>query len=96
MGGAMQGAAQPPAGNQPAAQPPAGPPPLPNQPQWYAALDNQQAGPFTPDQIRQLVGEGRVARDTLVWKQGMADWAQAGQVADLTQYFRAVPPPLPG
>ena len=90
MGGAMQGAAQP-----PAAQPAAGPPPLPNQPQWYAALDNQQAGPFTPDQIRQLIGEGRIARETLVWKQGLADWLQAGQVSEIKEYFCETPPPLP-
>jgi hypothetical protein len=95
MGGAMQGAAQPPAGNQVAAQPAAGPPPLPNQSQWYAGLDNQQAGPFTPDQIRQLIGEGRIARETLVWKQGMADWTQAVQTAEIKEYFGATPPPLP-
>ena len=95
MGGAMQGAAQPQAGNQVAAQPAAGPPPLPKQSQWYAALDNQQAGPFTPDQIRQLIGEGRIARETLVWKQGLADWIQAGQADEVKEFFGATPPPLP-
>jgi len=95
MGGAMQGAAQPPAGTPAAAQPAAGPPPLPKQEQWYAAIDNQQAGPFSPEQVQQMVGQGRISKETLVWKQGMADWAQAGQVPGIAGYFGAVPPPLP-
>ncbi len=87
MGGAMQGAAQPP-------QSP-GPPPLPQQTQWYAAINNQQAGPFTADQVKEMISNRQLARETLVWKQGMADWAQAGQVADLAGLFGTVPPPLP-
>jgi len=95
MGGAMQGAAQPAAGQQPPDQTAAGPPPLPQQIQWFAALDNQQAGPLTPDQIKQMVTEGRITKETLVWKQGMADWVPAGQVPDMTAFFGSVPPPLP-
>jgi hypothetical protein len=88
VGGAMQGAAQP--------QPPAGgPPPLPTAVQWYAGIDNQQAGPFTPEQLQQMIAEGQIDRETLVWKQGMAGWEKAGQVADLQGLFQAVPPPLP-
>ncbi|MDJ0668166.1 MAG: SPFH domain-containing protein [Desulfobacterales bacterium] len=88
VGGAMQGAAQP--------QPPAGgPPPLPPAVQWYAGINNQQAGPFTPEQLQQMIAQGQIDRDTLVWKQGMAGWEKAGQVDDLQGLFGAVPPPLP-
>ena len=91
VGGAMTGAAQ----TQPAAPSAGTPPPLPEQVQWFAALDNQQAGPFTPEQFRQMIAEGHVTRETLVWKQGMAGWEKAGGVADLAGFFSAVPPPLP-
>ena len=87
MGGVMQGATAP------AAAP--GPPPLPPQTQWYAALDGQQAGPFTPEQVQQLIGQGRIAADTLVWKQGLAHWTAAKAVPDLAGFFSAGPPPLP-
>ncbi|MCC6972269.1 MAG: DUF4339 domain-containing protein, partial [Phycisphaerales bacterium] len=32
---------------------------------------------------------------TLVWKQGMAGWASAGEQAELSGLFASVPPPLP-
>lgn len=91
MGGAMQGAAQ-----QPQQQAPqGGPPPLPTQTQWYAAINDQQAGPFSPQQVQAMVQQGQISRETLVWKQGMAGWEPAGQVGDLANLFGAVPPPLP-
>ncbi len=91
MGGAMQGAAQP----QQPTPPAAGPPPLPDQVQWYAGIDNQQAGPFTPAQLQQMIAQGQIDRETLVWKPGMAGWEKAGEVAELAGFFEAVPPPLP-
>ena len=97
MGGAMQGAAQqPPQQQAPQQQAPAGgPPPLPKQTQWYAAINNQQAGPFTPQQVQEMIQKGELTKETLVWKQGMAGWEQAGQVPDMANFFGAVPPPLP-
>jgi len=38
---------------------------------------------------------GQVSRTTLVWKNGMAAWTAAGQVAELGGIFAQVPPPLP-
>ncbi len=78
-----------------AAPPPAGPPPLPQAVQFYAAIGGQQAGPFDLAALQQRVQAGQITRDTLVWKQGMANWTAAGQVPDLGSLFGAVPPPLP-
>lgn len=69
------------------------PPPLPG---YYAAIGGQQAGPFTPDILKQKISAGEIKRDTLVWKAGMAQWTAAGEVADLAPLFADVPPPLPG
>jgi len=87
MTGAMAGAGQP-------AQQVA-PPPLPGGAQYYVAINNQQAGPFTMDALKQHLAEGSVKRDSLVWKQGMASWTAAESVPDLQQLFTTVPPPLP-
>jgi membrane protease subunit (stomatin/prohibitin family) len=95
LGGAMQNASQGQQGQQPAQAAP-GPPPLPNQVQWYAAINNQQAGPFTAEQLQRMIANGQITKDTLMWKQGMAGWTAAGEVADLAGLFSAGPPPLPG
>jgi len=90
--GAVQGATQPQQQQQP---PSGGPPPLPPQVQWFAGIDGQQAGPFQQDALAQLIQEGKIDRDTLVWKQGMNNWTAAGDIPDLAGLFGATPPPLP-
>ncbi len=87
----QQQAAAPP----PQAAPPAGPPPLPAAATFYAAINSQQAGPFDMATLQQYIQAGQLAKDTLVWKQGMPAWTAAGQVPELTSLFGAMPPPLP-
>jgi hypothetical protein len=71
------------------------PPPLPGRPEYHAALDGRSQGPFPWDSLQGFASGGRLTRDTLVWKEGMAAWAKAGDVAELAPLFKAVPPPLP-
>ncbi len=80
--------------NQQAAAP-AGPPPLPQSVQFYLAVNGQQAGPFAIDALRQQVAGGQLTPETLVWKQGMANWTPAGKVLELSDLFGAAPPPIP-
>lgn len=42
--------------------------------QWYYAVRNQRQGPVTEAEFAQLVASGTITADTLVWRQGMADW----------------------
>lgn len=73
-----------------------GPPPIPGAAvQFYAAVNGQQQGPFTPQILQQMVQQGSLTRDTLVWKQGMPAWTKAGEIAELSTLFGSVPPPLP-
>lgn len=48
--------------------------------------NGQQAGPFSFDQ---LVQKG-ISPETLVWKQGMADWAPAWKVEELKAVLEAI------
>jgi membrane protease subunit (stomatin/prohibitin family) len=78
--------------------PPAGgavPPPLPVALAFFAAINGQQAGPFEIGVLQEKVSIGELSRDTLVWKQGMAAWIKAGEVAELASLFANTPPPLP-
>jgi len=96
IGGAMQQPQQqqpPPQPQQ--APPPAAPPPLPPTVQFFAAIGGQQAGPFDIAQLQQQAQAGQFTRETLVWKQGMAGWIPAAQVAELANVFSSAPPPLP-
>ena len=71
------------------------PPPLPTV-QYMLAVNGQQSGPFSMDQLRTLAGSGQLTRETLVWKQGMPNWAAAGSVPEVAQLFAAAtPPPIP-
>ena len=78
-------------------QPQQTPPPPPSF-QYMVMLDGQQGGPFSMEQMQQLVQAGKLSSETHVWKQGMPEWVSAGTVHELTSIFGApasVPPPPP-
>ena len=71
------------------------PPPLPQAAQFFAAINGAQAGPFDLNTLATKIRDGQIARNTLVWRHGMANWTPAETVTDLQSLFAAVPPPLP-
>jgi membrane protease subunit (stomatin/prohibitin family) len=94
MGQAMAGAL----GAGLAGGPPAGggaPPPLPGAAAFHIAVGQQQSGPFDMGTLAQQVANGNLTRATLVWKNGMAQWVKAGDVAELQPLFANTPPPVP-
>lgn len=70
-------------------------PPEPNV-QYMVGVNGQQAGPFNWQQLKQLVQQGQLTVQSYVWKQGMPQWAMAGQVAELQPLFATAMPPMPG
>ncbi|MCI5131248.1 MAG: SPFH domain-containing protein [Candidatus Electrothrix sp. EH2] len=74
---------------------PATAPPLPDQLAFHVAIDGQAAGPFDMAGLKKLVQSDKLTRETLVWKQGMENWTDAGQITELQSLFASVPPPLP-
>lgn len=74
---------------------PAGPPPIPQPAQFHVAVNGQATGPFDIASLQQQAQSGQFTRDSLVWKEGMAQWAKAGDVAELHGLFGAAPPPIP-
>lgn len=43
--------------------------------EWYYAEGQQRQGPVAEDEIRHLFQRGQLTLDTLVWTEGMAQWA---------------------
>ncbi|MCG3172647.1 MAG: hypothetical protein GMKNLPBB_00801 [Myxococcota bacterium] len=60
------------------------------EPRWYVLEDDAASGPFDPPALAALIH-----RNSLVWRDGMADWERAGRVPDLSEILaakrRAVP-----
>lgn len=78
--------------------PPMGAPAMPAEPnvQYMVGVNGQQAGPFNWQQLKQLVQQGQLTAQAYVWKQGMPQWALAGQVAELQPLFANAMPSMPG
>lgn len=51
---------------------------------WYYADDSNRQGPFDDAAFDELVKNGRVAPDTLVWREGLTDWKPYREVAPAT------------
>ena len=66
--------------------------------QFWLFVNNQQVGPVPMQQLAQYVQTGQLTPDTMVWKEGMPQWAAAKTVPELQQFFAAAgatPPPMP-
>jgi uncharacterized RDD family membrane protein YckC len=61
--------------------------------EWFWVENGQQAGPVSEDELRRLVQDGRITDDTLVWRDGMANWQAYGTVR--IQSAAPMPPPPP-
>jgi membrane protease subunit (stomatin/prohibitin family) len=64
---------------------------------FFLALNGKQAGPFEFMLLRSKVMTGELKPETLVWRQGMATWAAAKDVPELTSVLASgsPPPPMP-
>ncbi len=45
--------------------------------QWYYARNDQQFGPVSAAELKQLVSAGRLSPDDLLWREGMEQWTTA-------------------
>ena len=59
--------------------------------QYYYTDGKERYGPFTIEQLQ----ERSITPETLVWKEGMADWMPARQVTELDSLLLSTPPLSP-
>jgi membrane protease subunit (stomatin/prohibitin family) len=80
---------------QPAAAAP--PPPLPagTAARWSIAVDGKTTGPFTDQQVIELVTSGRIAADAQAWRPGASGWAPVATYAEFASVSMPPPPPPP-
>lgn len=66
-------------------------PPPPNN-QWLVMQNGERFGPYDDGILQQYAKDGLIARDSLLWTEGMAEWVPAEAVVGL---FPGVPPTPP-
>lgn len=61
---------------------------------FYLNSNKEQAGPVIPTEFSRY----GINESTMIWKEGMSNWMKAGQIPELSQYFKfsSPPPPPPG
>lgn len=76
------------------ADPGAVPPPIPTV-AYHVAVNGQATGPFDATTLAQMAASGQLTANSLVWKNGMAQWAKAGTVDELKNLLANAMPPIP-
>ncbi len=72
------------------------PPPLPLEETYYVGKNGKQAGPFDKATVIGYINKGAITKETLMWKEGMAEWKVAALFGEFASLFRTTtPPPLP-
>jgi len=71
------------------------PPAPPTQQTYFVALNGQQSGPFTIDQLKAMSSTNQLTRSHYIWKVGMPNWLLVTDVPEVAVIFQAVPPPPP-
>ena len=68
------------------------PPPIPTSIQYLIGINGQHYGPYNIQQMQQMARNGQININTLVWTQGMPQWATASSIPELSCIFI---PPMP-
>lgn len=50
---------------------------------FFAYINGQQAGPMSEKEMKQLVAQGLVGPDTMVWTRGLPQWTRAAAVPSI-------------
>lgn len=61
--------------------------------QWYYVDNGQQAGPVEETEFPNLINSGKLKPETLVWREGLANWEPFSTAAPAEFRGTAMPPP---
>lgn len=73
------------------------PPPIPSN-RYFVVANGSATGPFDTTTLRNMAAVGSLGTESLVWREGMADWAKASavnEVASILADGAGTPPPIP-
>jgi len=67
------------------------PPPTPKESPYFIAKNGKAHGPYTIEQIKELIAKGEIKPKTYVWQEGLEGWERAQDY--LKELFNQVTPP---
>jgi len=63
---------------------------------YYIAKDKNPDGPYSIDEIEDMIKSGNIKKDTKIWYSGLDMWKEASKIDELNELFKLItPPPLP-
>ncbi len=65
------------------------PPPIPKE-IYYISLNDEPNGPFNRSQIEEMLKDGKIDKNTLIWKRGKENWEVLAFMKDFEDYFKKV------
>ncbi len=58
--------------------------------QIYLARNNEQAGPYTLEQLNQMLANGQVVLEDLAWHEGMPEWKKLGELTQGQLFYKPI------
>lgn len=55
---------------------------------WFVHVEDHHRGPFDDKQIQVLLDTGRINSGHLLWKEGMTDWSELGELEEFSSHFQ--------
>lgn len=71
-------------------------------PRWHVVVDKKPAGPFSDDQIEEMIVGGKLEEKSQLWRKGQDNWKPLAKIDELeplrtrafAEYAKNMPPPL--
>lgn len=57
---------------------------------YYIEINGQQSEALSFEELKNQ----NISKDTLIWFEGLADWSKAGNIGELAELFKSIPPPI--
>jgi hypothetical protein len=61
---------------------------------YFVVLNEQQIGPLSENEIKQLIQQKKINSETYVWHNGLTDWEKASNVPEIIKFVALSPPPF--
>jgi len=70
------------------------PPPIPMEAKYFIVKEKKAVGPFTKDDILEMLNQKTLLPESFIWKEGMKDWQKIKE-SELKDLLTKLPPKIP-
>lgn len=61
---------------------------------YYVIIDNQQSGPYSEQEIRNLIAQKKISKETYMWRPGLSAWEKVEKLPEILKLVALTPPPF--